>query len=128
MGAHAVITHALKQGEPCTWCEGEAVTMDGRDPVCQACANAPMITVGAGEAAELARIAARPAGVSLGKATDRYPTGSGLIMVPSEWELDRRRHHSVEVEFTRRSDGLEINCLDALRVFFAKAAGTLIVR
>ena len=30
-------------------------------------------------------------GVTLAKATDRYPLGSGVIMVPSEYALDWRR-------------------------------------
>jgi hypothetical protein len=65
-------------------------------------------------------------GVSLGKATDRaYP--NGVVMVPSEVELDRRRYSPAEERFTRRSDGLEINCPDALRAFFAEAAGTVVV-
>lgn len=67
-------------------------------------------------------VPAQGTGVSLAKASDRYPLGSGVIMAPSEWELDRRRtvrsNERVDA-LPGHTEGLYMNDHETLRSVFA---------
>lgn len=114
MTAHALITHA---------------PLGSAERSVQLEAGAPNVTVcvcghvaGAQGPWDVQLAVCTGHGVTLGKGTDRYPMGSGVIVVPSEGELDRRRgvrNPRVDAMVPGHEEGLSMNDHETLRSVFA---------